>query len=148
MTGKSAKNKGYRYEKHIAESIRESGLDSKASREIGSGSGNAKGDIRSTIPFLIEAKNQRKISVLAWIDQAKEQAQKGWAWKDRWCLVFRDPRVPETASADYVVIDFQEFLEMLKRWSEPKLKEPDRNLKYKLEMLRKTAHEVIKELEE
>lgn len=148
MKPRSAINKGKRYEKYIAEIIRESGLDPRAGREIGSGSGRAKGDIRSTIPFLIECKNE--VGVPKWlldrIDQARAQSRKGFAFRDRWALVMRDPRTSETQSDDYVVIDFGEFLELIKKAAEPQTAAPDRDFKYKVENLRRAANEVIKRL--
>jgi Holliday junction resolvase len=141
--------KGKRFEKKIAQYLQDSGLDLRAHREDGSGSGLKKGDIRSSIPFLIEAKNSKSVSkgLLKWIDQAKDQATKGFKWREKWALVFRDPRTPEHNSEDYVVIDFHQFIELLKRYREPLTKEPDRTLKYKLERLRQSAQEVIKEIE-
>lgn len=149
MKPKSAIEKGKRYEKHIAEIIRESGLDPRAGREIGSGSGLSKGDIRSTIPFLIECKNEDSVPkwILDRIDQARSQAGKGFAWKDRWALVFRDIREPETHSSDFVLLDFNEFLELIKRAAEPQTVEPDRDFKYKLENLRRATNEIIKRLQ-
>jgi hypothetical protein len=148
MLARSAKDKGRRYENLIAKAIRDSGLDPRAGREIGSGSGTMKGDIRSTIPFLIEAKNQKTVHALDWIDQAKEQASSGFAWKDRWALVFRDPRTPESQEISYVVLDFYEFLNLLKKAAEPKMKNPDRAVEYKLKTLIRSAKEVLKEIEE
>lgn len=140
--------KGKRFEKYIAEQIRACGLDERAHRESGSGNGKRKGDISSSIPFLIEAKNDAGVPkwLLEKIDQAKIQAEKGFAWKDRWALVFRDPRTAEKNSSEYAVIDFSMFLELLLRFKEPKVKEPDRTLKWKIENLKRVASEVIKEL--
>ena len=75
MNHKSAIEKGKRYEKYIANQIEQAGLGF-AMREEGSGLGKKKGDIRSSIPFLLEVKNED--SVPKWlferIDQAKHQA--------------------------------------------------------------------------
>jgi len=144
MKSKSAKEKGRRYENKIAGYIRESGLDLRAGREIGSGSGNMKGDIRANIPFLIEVKNQKTIKILNWIDQAKKQAAVGWSPREKWALVFRDPRTPETHSEDYVTIDIHQFLELLKKNSKPIIKSKDKNVKYKIEKMIQAAKDVIK----
>ena len=139
MDHHSRVQKGKRYEKHLAALIVESGLDPNAGREIGSGSGLRKGDLRARIDFLVEAKNEANVSkaLLLNIDQAKDQARKGWKWPERWALVFRDPREPETKSDDYVVLDFNEFLELLKRAAEPRTKgeNPDRAFRYALDRL-------------
>ena len=141
--------KGKRFEKSLAEQIRESGLDSRASRESGSGNGLRKGDINSSIEFLLEAKNEK--GVPAWllnrIDQAKRQAEKGWKWREKWALVLRDPRSPERASEEYAVIEFSQFLDLLKRASEPKLKDPDKSLSWKLKDLKRSVNAVINEID-
>ena len=58
----------------------------------------------------------------------------------------RDPRTPEETTDAYAVIDYHEFLKLLKKDAEPLIKEPDRNMKWKLERLRQSAQEVIKDL--
>lgn len=148
MNPRSAIAKGKRFENWIAEQIEMAGLGD-ASREIGSGSGKKKGDIRSSIPFLIEAKNEEGVakSLLDRIDQAKEQARIGFAWPDKWALVIRDPRIPETQMESYAIIDFQQFLELLRRAKEPKVKEPDKSMAWKIRRLIGDAKEVLKELE-
>ena len=145
MKPKSRREKGKRFEKLIAREIEEAGLG-RASREIGSGSGKRKGDIFSNIPFLIECKNQKQIRILDWIDQAKREAELGNYYKDKWAVVFRDPRTPERNPEIYVVIDFWQWLELLKKDSEPLVKEPDRELKYLLEKLKYNCQQVIKRL--
>ena len=146
MTPKSALEKGKRFEKFIAEQIEEMGLG-KAGREIGSGSGKAKGDIRSNLPFLIEAKNEKRANWWENITQAKRQALQGNYDSDKWLLVVRDPRTPEANPAVYAVLDFWELLKLLKKDREPMVKEPDRNMKWKLQRLVQTAKEIIKDLE-
>ena len=148
MKAGSKVQKGKRYEKRIASLIEEAGLGS-ARREDGSGSGLKKGDIRANIPFLIECKNDDAVPlwILHRIDQAKEQARVGWKWREKWALVFRDHRLPETKSEDYVVIDFNQFLELLKKDSEPLIKAPDRDMKWKLTTLKKVCNDVINMLE-
>jgi Holliday junction resolvase len=148
MKPKSIIEKGKRFEKFIANEIEEIGLGS-ARREQGSGSGKKKGDIFANIPFLIEAKNQPTAPIkriLAWIDQAQKQANIGnWA-HEKWCLIFRDPRTPEDNPECYAVIDMWEFLKLLKKDSEPLIKLPDRNLRWKLERLKTDCQEVIKDI--
>ena len=145
MLPKSKKEKGKRFEALIAREIEKAGLG-KATREIGSGSGRRKGDIFSNIPYLIECKNQKQIRILDWIDQAKREAELGNYYKDKWALVFRDPRTSEKNPEICVVIDFWEWLELLKKDSEPLVKEPDRELKYLLEKLKYFTQQVIKRL--
>ena len=146
MKPKSAQNKGKRFEIWIAEQIEEAGLG-RASRTPGSGSGNRhKGDILANIPFLIEAKNHRSLKWHPAIDQAKSQAEIGNWDSKKWLLVVKDFRSPENNPEAYAVLDFRELLKLFKKDAEPLIKEPDRNLKYKLARLKQSAQEVMKEL--
>lgn len=147
MNPNSKINKGKRYEKHLAGIIESMGFG-RAIRSAGSGNGNRdKGDLICNLPFLIEAKNHDTLHVPAWIDQAKRQAQQGNWSSDKWAVVFRDFRQPETTSDDYVVISFTEFLTLLKKDSEPRTKAPDREMKWKLQNLKTICGQLIKELE-
>jgi len=145
MKAKSAIEKGKRFENFICQELEAEGLG-KARREIGSGSGTRKGDIFANIPFLIEAKNQKSLQWWQSIDQAKKQAEIGNWSSDKWALIVRDPRTPEQSPECYAVIDMWEFLKLLKKDSAPRIKEPDRNLKWKLTKLKDTINEVLREL--
>jgi len=143
-------NKGKRFEKLIAQEIEAEGLGI-ARREIGSGSGRRKGDIASSIPFLLECKNQpsAKIqTILNWIDQAKSQAEKGNWSPEKWALIFRDSRTPESRPDIYAVIDFWEFLKLMKKDQAPRIKQPDREMRWKIQRLIDSAKAVLKELKE
>lgn len=145
MKPKSSISKGKRFENFIAQQIEGEGLG-KARREIGSGSGKRKGDIFTNLPFLIEAKNVSSIAWFKSIDQSKKQARIGnWA-SDKWCLVVRDSRAPEFEKV-YAVIDFWEFLKLLKKERAPMVKEPDRELRWRLSRLKEAAVQVLKVLE-
>lgn len=142
----SAINKGKRFEKFICEQIEEAGLG-KARREIGSGSGKKKGDIFCNLPFLLEAKNQKHVDWWGSIDQAKRQAEIGNYNKDKWALIIRDPRTAEANPDVVVVMDLWQFLELLKKDSEPRIKEPDRDFKWKLQRLINYSKDLFKELD-
>jgi hypothetical protein len=133
MKAKSAINKGKRYENFLCQEIEGAGLG-KARREAGSGSGKYKGDISCNLDYLIEAKNQATIKILDWIEQAKHQAEIGNWDRDKWCLIFRNPKKPEFEE-NFAVIDLNEFLKLLKKNKEPMIKEPDNILKYRLNTL-------------
>ena len=120
MNPRSAINKGKRLENAICHEIEEMGLGA-ARRESGSGSGKNKGDIFANLPFLIEAKNQKKMNWWKDIDQAKHQAEIGNWNHDKWALVVNDPRTAEFEHL-YCVIDFWEFLKLLKKDKEPIIK--------------------------
>ena len=116
MRPKSAQQKGKRLEKYVSQLIEEIGLGS-ATRTPGSGSGYKKGDIFANIPFVLECKNEKQ---WRWenIDQAQRETQEGNYFKDKWALIVRDPRYPEFERV-YAVIDLGQFLELLKKNSEP-----------------------------
>ena len=138
--------KGKRAEKQVCELIELAGLG-EARREAGSGNGKKKGDIFCNLPFLLEVKNQKTIHFTEWIDQAMDQARIGNYSSDKWCLIIKDPRVAQNnLDGFYATIDLNEFLELLKRIKEPKVKAPDRELKYKLESLKTICGQVIKKL--
>jgi len=145
MKTASAKKKGSRFELFIAKEITMEGLG-KAGREANSGAGFRKGDVASSLEWLIECKNQKKLPWWKSIDQAKEQADMGNKHPEKWILMVRDPRTPETNSDYYAVVDGRQFLKLLKKNSEPRIKAPDRDLKWKLQRLKTYAQEVIREL--
>jgi Holliday junction resolvase len=146
MNPKSAQQKGKRFEDFIANEITQAGFG-KARREIGSGSGKYKGDIFSDIDFMIECKNHAKLNWWESIDQAKQQAIAGNFNRWKWVLVARDPRTPESNPDVYAVIDFWQFLDLLKREKEPIIKEPDKEMKWMLQRLVDSAKQIIKRLE-
>ena len=105
------------------------------------------GDIFCNLPFLLEVKNQKTIHFTDWVDQARDQARIGNYSSDKSCLIIKDPRVAQNnLDGFYATIDLNEFLELLKRIKEPKVKAPDRELKYKLESLKTICGQVIKKL--
>jgi hypothetical protein len=75
MKPRSAKAKGTRLEVEIAKAFRDAGLDKKASRMPLSGAiSGFKSDIHTSLPFIIEAKNQETWSPLAYMDQAQRDS--------------------------------------------------------------------------
>lgn len=144
MKSRSIIQKGKRFENFVNKQIERAGLG-KATRTPGSGSGKIKGDSFNNLEFMIEAKNQKKIDIKRWITQAKQQASIGNYDSNKWALVFRDPDYPEFERVN-VVIDFWEWLELLKKNDEPRIKEPDREMKWKLQRMIDSARAVIREL--
>ena len=143
---KQKKQKGSRLERFVAKQITEAGLG-EAHRELMSGGGWRKGDIASSLPFQIEAKHQKRIRILEWIDQAKRETKEGNYDPNKWIVVFNDFREKPEFSEVYAVIDLWELLSLLKRSREPKVKQPDRELKWKIRKLIQSAKEVLKNLE-
>lgn len=144
MRPKSAHEKGKRFEKFINSQIEAMGFG-PAIRVPGSGSGKLKGDSFNSLPFLLEMKNEKQWH---WenIDQAMREAQQGNWDKDKWALVVRDPRYPEFERS-YVVLDFGQFLELLKKNTEPLIKEPDREMAYLLKNLKELIRRILNRLE-
>lgn len=143
MNPNSAIKKGKRLEKWVNEQIEEMGLG-RAIRTPGSGSGKLKGDSFNNLPFLLECKNEEQWH---WknIDQAKREAKDGNWDRDKWVLIFKDPRSPEFEQV-YAVIDFGEFLELLKKNSEPIVKTPDRELTYLFKNLKEDIRRVLNKI--
>lgn len=134
MKSKSSIEKGKRLEKWIIDELFEYAIDLNARRESGSGNGKRKGDLSSSIDFLIEAKNQKKPNWLDTIDQAKRQARSGFYNPDKWLAVIRDPREPEFHTV-YAVLDIHQFLMLYKKAMEPRTDNPDRQFSYLLNRL-------------
>jgi len=147
MRAKSKIAKGKRMEEFVSKEIEAEGLG-KSIRTPGSGSGNRfKGDLFNNLDFIFEIKNQKKIHILDWIDQAKNQADIGNWSPEKWVLIFKDPRSPEANPEVYAVIDFWEWLKLLKKNSEPRIKEPDREIKYRIQKVVDSAKQLLKALE-
>ena len=146
MKGNSIMQKGKRFEKFIANEVESEGFG-LARREVGSGSGKKKGDIACNLPFLIECKNHKKLNWHQSIDQAKEQARIGNYDRNKWALVVQDSRSPETNPEVFAVIDFWQFLKLLKKDKEPMVKEPDRELAFDIKRLVEVGKKIIKRLE-
>ncbi len=148
MQPKSAIKKGKKAEDEVARRIILAGLG-RARREIGSGNGKRKSDIDCNLSFLIEVKNEKQTNFLPNIDQAKRQAEQGNFDSNKWCLITVDPRgvqEPERMTM-YATIELGELLELLKRNQEPKVKQPDKELKWQLELLSEYLKHLEKEQE-
>ena len=147
MKHKSRIEKGKRAEKECARRIELAGLG-RARREVGSGSGKNKGDIFANIPFLLEVKNQKTIRFMDWVEQAKEQARIGNYNTDKWGLVIVNPRGVqyEDRMEMFITIEFDQFLKLLKKNKEPTIKEPDKEMKYKLYQLKTLCNWIEKRL--
>ena len=141
----SRKAKGNMFEKWICRQIENYGFG-EAVRTPGSGSGLIKSDVFSHLDWSIEAKNHKTIHILKWIDQAMREAKEGNADRDKWMLVFNDPRVSPEFTNVYAVLDFGKLLELLKKNKEPIIKSDDRELKYSVYRLKEACNSVLKKL--
>ena len=132
ITPQSAIQKGKLLENYVSQEIRKKRLDTLAMRQLGSGSGKWKGDINTKMKVLnrqavIECKNQANVHFQEW-----------WKQCDKQTLGYGEPVLViklqnEPLEASKVVIYLDTFLELVKRASEPKIQEQDREFKWKLD---------------
>lgn len=114
-------------------------------RQPGSGSGQWKGDVNTKMKVLgrqavIEAKNQKNLHIQEW-----------WIQTERQTLNYGEPVLAfklyrQPLEATKVVIYLDTFLELVKRASEPKIQEQDREFKWKLANLEKAVKALQREL--
>lgn len=145
MKPKSVKQIGRKFETWGNEMIVEMGLG-KAIRTPGSGSGKIKGDSFSNLDFMIEFKSERRPNWKGNIEQARRQAGQGNYDSDKWIMVQRDPESPQVNPQAFAIIDYIQLLKLLKKNSEPLIKEPDRSLRWDLENLKNSINRVIKKI--
>lgn len=147
MKAQSKIAKGKELEKHIYQMIRDKGLDDKATRTPGSGSGKEKGDIHTKLLIcgrqaVIECKNQKTLKLQNWLKQNEKEAM-GYGEP---IVVFHLPQTPLDAS--YAVLNVETLLDLIKKSQEPKLKEPDKQFKWDLNNLKNAISKVMKNIEE
>lgn len=134
----NTRKKGRELVKETVKRLKEEGLH--CYEVVGSGAGKLKGDIRvESLDLVIEAKKQKQISMTTWVRQSEKE---GLGY-NKTALVWQIPNTPDIR-AD---IDLGYFCELLKRAEEPKMKEPDRELKWELTRLVEIAKRIIKKIE-
>ena len=141
MKPTSAIQKGKQLEDFITDELRSSGLDTRAHRQKGSGSGLNKGDSWNDLGLCIECKNQRNFSP-KWYQQAEEESMD----TQEPVVVWHPPQTPLESSM--VFISWEYYKTLLLKSKEPKqINEPSRELKWRLQRLVEAAKSVIKLLE-
>ena len=140
-TPKSSIAKGKALENWIVDRLRLSGLDKRAYRQKGSGNGLNKGDIWNDLNLCIEAKNTKIFPHKA----LKQVAREAMGYQKE-VIVWHPPQTPMEASI--VLIHWDYFEELLKKTKEPEMRQPDKSMKWKLENLKRSISEVLKELSE
>lgn len=145
MNVKSQQQIGKNFAKWANQQIEEAGLG-LAANTSGSGSGKLKGDSYNNLPFMFEFKSEKRPNWKGNIEQARHQAEIGNFDNDKWALIQRDPDTPMANPQAFAIIEYHEFLKLLKKNSEPLIKSPDRNLKWKLEKLRTICREIANEI--
>lgn len=147
MNPKSVQQIGKKFAKWCNQQIEEIGLG-KATGTPGSGSGKIKGDNYNNLDFMFEFKSQRNPSWAGNIKQARDQAIKGNFNKDKWVMVQRDSDTPQENPQAFAILDYIEFLKLLKRNNEPLIKSPDKELRWLLQRSIETNKQIIKLIEE
>jgi|GEM_PF-1855583 len=145
ITPQSKIQKGKLLENYVSQEIRKKGLDRLAMRQIGSGSSKWKGDINTKLKVLgrqavIECKHHQRVNLPLFWKQTESQTL-GYGEP---VLVIKLHRGPLEATK--VVIYLDTFLELVKRASEPKIQEKDREFKWKLANLEKVVKVLQREL--
>lgn len=142
MKPQSSIQKGKQLEDFITDELRSSGLDPRAHRQKGSGSGLNKGDSWNSLGLCIEAKNQRNFSP-AWYEQAERESM----GTQEPVVVWHPPQTPMEASMVFISWEYYKRL-LIKSKEPPKINEPSRELKWRLRRLVEYTKSVIKELED
>ena len=114
-------------------------LDSSTYEVSGSGAGLDKGDIRiPSLDLVAEAKDWNTISMGQWVKQSEKEGL-GYS---KTAVIWSVPKSPDIRVD--IPLDF--FIDLAKRYKEPKIKVLDRELRWKIERLVNSAKVVIKEL--
>lgn len=109
MKARSAKAKGSRLEKDVAKTLRDAGLDKQASRMPLSGAMEGfKSDIHTSLPMIIECKNQETWSPLNYMEQASRDAEITGKIP---VVIMSKNRLPEPM----VMMKFGDWIEILQR---------------------------------
>jgi hypothetical protein len=105
----NSKKKGKAFERLIANDIKASGADSYARRSIMSGAVFEPGDLKTRLPFYIEAKHRKNINVYAFWHQIKEEIAKRIGTTKRPLVVMR-----KDGEDILAVMGWYDWLEMYK----------------------------------
>lgn len=138
----SSIEKGKLLENFVVERLRLSGLDRRAYRQKGSGSGLNKGDIWNDLNICFECKNQKNFD-RSWFKQAEREA----LGHQIPVVVWHPNGIPMDKSI--VMMDWGFFEELLLKYKEtPSLEKPNREFSYKIKNLKVACQQVLKEMGE
>ena len=140
MNPKSAIAKGKELERFLCDELRSCGVDTRATRTPGSGSGKLKSDIDTDCGWSFEAKNTKNASLPEWWRQTLRQVN-GY---NKPSVVWHPPQQPMTESV--IIIRWADFKDLLVKSREPAMINPDRTTAWKLNNLIKAAKDLLKEL--
>jgi hypothetical protein len=140
---KSAIQKGKELEEFIVQRLRLTGLDTRAYRQKGSGSGLNKGDVWNDLNLCFEAKNTAKPNLGPALKQVNREA----LGTQIPVMVWHMPRTPLDDSK--VIIDWSYFEALLgkSKMKESEIENPDRAVAYKLRRFIQYGKDLLKELE-
>jgi len=139
MSVKNTRQKGRKLVKKALEKIRQ--IFPTAYEVVGSGAGKDKGDIRiPSLDLVIEVKNQKRIRMTEWVEQSEREGL-GYSYT---ALMWKKPDSPTENPEIRVDIPLDYFLDLLKAYEEPRIREGDRELSYHLYKLKKDCDTVIK----
>ncbi len=133
--------KGKELENWVVDRLRLSGLDRRAYRQKGSGSGLNKGDVWNDLNLCLECKNQKNFSP-NWFQQAEKESL---GYQEP-VVVWHPAQKPLEASMVFITWDYYEKL-LLRSKEPPKINEPGKELKWHLINLKNSINQVIKDLE-
>ena len=138
----SAIKKGRELEDFIAERLRLTGLDPRAYRQKGSGSGIWKGDSWNALDLHIEAKNWAKPAILKWLKQARKDNVSGFPE----VIVWHPPGT--SLDKSLVIIEWGHFEELLLGNKEQPVELMDKGkVKYKARRAVEAVKDLIRELD-
>lgn len=140
MNPRSAIQKGKELEDFIVSRLRATNLDARAYRQRGSGNGLHKGDVWNDLGLCFEAKNTQKPNLGPTIKQVIREAM----GTQEPVIVWHMPHTPLEDSQ--VIVSWSYFEQLLVRSRQPSSLAPDRELRWKLENLKRAAGAVISEI--
>lgn len=144
MTPKSAIQKGKELENYVSEQMRLKGIDAKARREIGSGSGKFKGDISTDIGWTIECKNTKRFD---WASAAEQVRRESMGYQKE-VIIWHPPQRPMADSVAIISLeDWFEFIKLKKAGLNKDDILDKREVKYNLERAVSHLKQVVKNLE-
>lgn len=108
MSGAASRRKGNTWELQVCQLLRDHGWSAQTSRAIRGGTQHG-ADLVTDAPVDIEAKNQQRIDLAGWVDQAVHQSS-----GRRPAAVFIKRRQRPPAEA-YVVMRADQYLQLLKQ---------------------------------
>ena len=139
---KNTRQKGRAFTLKCIDKIKD--IDPAAYEVSGSGAGRDKGDCRMPrFDLVIECKDHKQACVASWVGQADSQGL-GYS---KTALFWKYPKSPSANPEVRVDISLDFFKDLLVRSGEPKIKQPDRELRWELARLLTAAKNVIRKIE-